>query len=213
MTADEYRTERPEAPQARRRRRRRWVVGGVLIAGLAVGVWRTFDLICPTRNLQILKWTLEPATAKTWNEPQIPALVAENARTNGGAVGAYIGELMYAKTEIPSEAKISRENAWAAPGMYAKLGWMFYGMVAPVTWTMKPVPGHSNERYVDVSVQEYHSVTLTKTGDWYPRGVMYATGQYLVTDTATGWRVVSVSSLKDMEAPLVGEVPQHIPGT
>ena len=86
-------------------------------------------------------------------------------------------------------------------------------MVAPVTWTVKPVPGHSNERYVDVSVQEYHSVTLTKTGNWYPRGIIDATSRYLVTETPSGWRLVSVSTLKDMGAPLVGEVPQNVPGT
>ncbi len=206
----------------RRRLATRWgITLGVVLVLFAF--WRFFLLFCPLRDWPVLGWSLGRADAATWNAPQIPALVAENALENGGAVGMAVGRRLYARTLAPagdspvptpppSYASLHLPYPWlgetnlqwsveAWTGSDPNLIGSLIGFGIP-----KPGPAPSpsaTAALVQVSVEAHlaESVQAGACRQVQPVPVGIAR-DYLVVRTPRGWRVAYVY-VRDPGTPLV----------
>ena len=193
---DRWRTER-----TRRRRWRRRIIWTVVVLGALIGAWRGYLVVNPMRSFSMIPLIFESPTK--WTQPQDPALVAEDGSLNGGEVGIWVGTEEWAKTLASAqEAATLRHNTPLRYASYLARKYRFYGMAIP-GWSYRvlPVPGKANERYVDVSINYKGSVDYNHPQNgkrYYPVGYVSATDQFTVVHTSGGWRMVTVTTIKDL---------------
>lgn len=213
-----------EAERAAFRRRLaiRW--GTVLgVALVLLAFWRLFLLICPLRDWPVLGWSLGPADAAAWDAPQIPALVAENALENGGAIGTALGRRLYARTlappgdspvstPAPSYASLHLPYAWLGE---TNLQWSVEAWTGSdpnlvgsligfgTTKAGPPPPPGAKVALVQVSVQAHLAEAVQEGACTQVQPVPVGIARdYLVVRTARGWRVAYVY-VRDPGTPLV----------
>jgi len=183
--------------------------GVALVAALVLfGAWRLFLLFCPTRDWPVLGWSLGRADAQTWNQPQIPALVAENALENGGSIGEALGRALYDRTLAPAADSPVPGGAPAYASLHLPYAWLGASGVQWSTQPWVPADGGASDGavLVHVAVQvrlgepvSFGSCTQTEA---LPAEVAR---DYVVVPTPLGWRVAYVYQ-RNPGTPLAGGV-------
>ncbi|HVB09353.1 MAG TPA: hypothetical protein VNM16_03180 [Bacillota bacterium] len=166
----------------------RWGTGLGLVL-ILLAVWRVFVLICPIRDWPVLGWSLGSSAA--WNEPQIPALVAENALENGGPVGQWLGQRLYARTLAP--AADSPVPGGPQPYSQVHLSSAWLG-ASGVQWSTKPWTGSGSAVLVSVSVEARLAEAISSAPGCEQTAPVSAVvaRDYVVVDTPQGWRVAYI---------------------
>jgi len=173
----------------RRWRRTLFYLAAVL---LVIGVWRVWALLCPSGDPHILLWSVEPATAATWNAPQIPALAAENAMDNGGVLGTAVGRRLYRKAMVPLGAAPDGVPAPAYGTERIPGAWL--GRVS-LTWRVRSQTSDPLQRQIVVGAESHHSYWVVGPHgqlEYDADGVLLSTRSYLVVLTPRGWRVAQI---------------------
>lgn len=187
----------------------RWTaVAGALV--LLFGLFRLFLLVCPTRDWTVLRWSFEARTAANWNSPVVPALVAENALENGGAIGEWVGRRLYARTL--GSARLSPFPDSRTPYAQAHINTVWLGTHS-ISWTSKPWRGDVVQVSVTVYATLPQSVEVTAQCSVREPQDSLVQRNYLTVPTARGWRVVSVSTVYAGSALAVGGRPSKTPMT
>lgn len=174
----------------------RWA-WGVGIFLLLFGVWRLFLLVLPSRDWPVLRWSLEPATAATWNEPWIPALVAENALENGGVVGEAVGRRLYARALAPASAVTMSGAPQPYGAVHLGLAWLG---TEEVDWSTEPFRGGAVLVHVGVQAKVAAPVQVGSCTETQEATGLVAR-DYVVVQTAAGWRVEYIY-IRDDGAPV-----------
>lgn len=210
---------------------RRLAVRWGIIVGIALvlfSAWRLFVLFCPLHDWAVLGWSLGRADAQTWDQPQIPALVAENALENGGAVGEAIGRRMYAKTLAPaadspfpagppSYASLHLPYAWLGETnlQWSVQAWsgsdpnLLGSTLGLAPSSVPPAPSPTAKiALVRIDVEAHLAQPVgAGAGCAETQVVPAAVGRdYVVVRTALGWRVAYVY-VRDPGNPLVNVQP------
>ena len=176
-------------PSPERVRVMRWVLALGTVA-LLLALWRLFLLFCPTREWSVLWWSLEARTEQTWNRPEIPALVAENAVENGGPVGEAVGRILYRRTLVGPQGATA---AGLRPAPYAKVhlqrAWL--GTRA-ISWSTKRFAGHALLVRVFVQADLPHRVPFGRSCFSTEPLLSLIERDYVVVPTGRGWRVAGV---------------------
>ena len=171
---------------------RRWPVvfwaGGLGVLLLAGGGWWLFVRVCPTRDWSILRWSLERRTAATWNRPQIPALVAENALEIGGVVGRRFyrraldvhGGLPWLTRPTPY-GKAHLDRAWLE--------------TTTLSWSAKRFTKNAVLVKVVVTAMLPHSVAYGRSCRLMEPMLSLVERDYVTVPTRRGWRVAQVSTI------------------
>lgn len=179
----------------------RWLLTlGALALGLAL--WRLFLLFCPTRDWPVLWWSLEARTHQTWDRPQIPALVAENALENGGPIGERVGRLLYQRALVAGKnATLDGMRRPSYESLHLDRTWLG---TKSISWQTTPFTKHAELVKVFVQADLPHRVEFGRSCYVVQPIMSLIERDYVVVPTGRGWRVAAVYTMYGGNATEVG---------